>query len=36
MKYFDRSFWRMTTGFLVFVAVGLVTMFVINQFDRWR
>jgi hypothetical protein len=34
MKYFDRSFWRMTAGFLLFVAVGLAAMYLVNQLDQ--
>lgn len=32
MKYFDKTFWRMTVGFLLIIALGLLSVFLIDFF----
>lgn len=34
MEYFDRDFWKMTVGFALIVAVGLLGTYFINLYDQ--
>jgi len=35
MKYFDKTFWKMTFGFVLIVIIGLISVIVISQFDQF-
>jgi hypothetical protein len=34
MEYFDRDFWKMTVGFALIIAVGLLGTYCINLYDK--
>lgn len=31
MRYFDRTFWRMATGFVIIVALGLAGVYLLQK-----
>ncbi|MEI6494756.1 MAG: hypothetical protein WCO03_01705 [bacterium] len=34
MEYFDKDFWKMTAGFILIVAIGLLGTYFINLYDK--
>jgi hypothetical protein len=34
MEYFDRDFWKMTVGFALIIATGLLGTYLINLYDK--
>lgn len=33
-RYFDRTFWKMASGFIVIIVIGLIGVYLINFFDK--
>jgi len=33
MKYFDKTFWQMMAGFIVIIALGLLSVYLIDFFS---
>lgn len=34
MQYFDKTFWKMSIGFIIIVLLGLGGVYAINHFDK--
>lgn len=35
MQYFDKTFWKMSLGFVILVLLGLAGVYYINHLDTW-